>query len=109
MKKTIIITLILIILAVGIANAFHQVGASYDALYYYGGGGLIETTATQDIGAGIGQVQIGEINNMAYNVAIYYGIFYVNVTYTTGTSFFLPVALYIEDFGIEWVKLNWTF
>ena len=109
MKKVIIILMILFAFTIGIANAFHQVGTSYDALYYFGGGGLIESTATKEIGAGIGQVEIGEINTLAYNVAIYYGIFYVNVTYTTGTSVFLPVTLFIEDFGIEWVKLNWTF
>lgn len=108
MRKLIWILLILPFFIPDSVYSFHQTSANYDSLYYYGSGGFVETTATQDIGGGIGQTVIGEINNAAFSYSIYYGIFWVNVTYTAPSALFLPVSIYIEDFGIEWIKLNWT-
>lgn len=106
--KTIIILIIMFMILLTSSIAYQTNSTSYDALMYFGAGGYAEQTATLDVGTGIGQTVIGEINNAAFSYSIYYGIFWVNVTYTAPSALFLPVSIYIEDFGIEWIKLNWT-
>ena len=106
--KTIIIFITIFIIFRIQSTAFQTNSSTYDALLYFGAGGYAEQTATLDVGTGIGQVTIGEISTQLYSVAIRYGIFWVNVSYTIPPALFPSIGIYIEDFGIEWVKLNWT-
>jgi hypothetical protein len=93
---------------VSIPTQSSQVNSSnYDGLLYYGSGGLSEPTPNYVVGTGIGQVMIGDTTDGYHNIAAQYGIFYLNITYTSATTLTL-FSFRIEDFGIEWVKLNWT-
>ena len=108
MRKLIWILLILPFFIPDSVYSFHQTSANYDSLYYYGSGGFVETTATQDIGGGIGQTVIGEINKDLYNHAIFYGIFWINTTYTSPIPTLFPFIFSIYDYRMETITLNWS-
>ena len=107
MKMKLLILLFVCIL-IPTVHAFKTNTTTFDSLFYFGSGGYAEPTATFDVGTGIGQTTIGEISTGSFNHAVQYGIFWVNVTYTIPSALTLPIGITIEDFGIEWVKLNWT-
>lgn len=110
MKTIIILTMsaIFFIVLLNFVEPFQINSSSYDTSLYFGAGGYAESTATLDVGAGIGQITIGEISIVTYSVAIQYGIFWINVSYSVPPALFPSIGIYIEDFGIEWIKLNWT-
>jgi hypothetical protein len=106
MKKLLILTLVAVYL-VTIAYSFKIESSNYDALTYFGAGGNVETYGSTDVGTGIGQTVIGEINREADPYSIFYGIFYINVSFTVPLEiqFF---RINISDYGMEWMKFNWT-
>lgn len=110
MRIIIILTMaaIFTIVLLSFTEAFQVNSSSYDTSLYFGAGGYAESTATLDVGAGIGQITIGEISTPIYSVAIQYGIFWINVSYSVPAALIPTIGIHIEDFGIEWVKLNWT-
>ena len=106
MKKLLIISLLVLLFTMFIVEALSPSSTNYNTNLYFGSGGYVESTATQRVAGGIGQTVIGSIPATSSYI-IRYGIFYINVTYSVPSvaSYF---GFNIEDYGIEWVKFNWT-
>ena len=108
MKK--LIFLILMILLVPFINAYHYDNESgYNLDIDFANGGVQEQSGGYNTSSIIGESMI-PFNDSTATYKINQGLYYIiwSNQIITDAAVILALILNIEDYGIEWVKLNFT-
>jgi hypothetical protein len=110
MKKIyVIIYVLLFLLFSSIVSALYTENENLTASTHMGSGGYVGSIGIgveeKRVGYFIGQNDIGpSVNSKAL---LHYGLLYIGSDYHVYVLF-PTFVLSIEDFGIEWIKLNWS-
>jgi len=99
--------IIMLVLCSTSVAAFNTSSTNYKITSYFGSGADNGNNSLYNSSYGDSQVTIGQVSEFGNLYAIGYGIFYGKAGFTPAEKL-LAFAIKIADFGIEWIKLNWT-
>jgi len=99
--------IIMLVLCSTSVAAFNTSSSIYKTNAYFGSGSDNGNNSLYNASYGESQVAIGQVSEFGSLYAIGYGIFYGKAGFTISAQV-LSFAIRIADFGIEWIKLNWT-
>ncbi len=93
-----------------IVSAVEVVDESYTAGVYFGGAGMHEVKDGQEVHAMVGQnvIEYSQLADQAIQVGFLAWSFISGVTGVVPPTPLVAMVLFIEDKGIEWVRINWT-
>ena len=99
--------IVYVFLYIPIVEALQGNGTTWNINMYQSNGAINQNLTNYQLATGQGQNTIGRVEGTTHTSLV--GIFYILPTgYTYAVTPTMAYLFQIADYGMEWVKLNWT-